>query len=286
MTGYGHGSHSKGGLEVRVEVSSVNRKQLEIACNLPRDLAPFEPAVRDVVASALHRGRITLAAGITASGVPAVTIDERLAGEVAASMRRLQERLGLSGEITVETVLRAPGVIRSGEPIPDPALGEEVLLAATREALASLQRMRETEGARLKSELARGVRELRTMADEIRELVPGVAEKLFAAMQARLATRHLGIDLQDERLLRELALYADKADVSEEILRVSSHLDQFETLLDSKEPTGKALEFLAQELFRELNTTGAKCADAGITRIVVASKSEVEKIREQLANVE
>lgn len=286
MTGYGRGGNSCRGIRLRAEISSVNRKQLEVAAQLPRELAGFDPMVRELVATHLHRGRISVAVTIQNTTPSEVIVDEALAARVADSMRQMQARLKLPGEVTLDAVLRAPGVIRPAETAINPEAAGEALTAAITAALKDLQKMREREGAHLAKELKNRVGKLRALSKKINARAPGVAKRLGENLRKRLETHKISIPRGDERLLKEIALFAERADITEEIIRVESHLAQFDGLLKSKQPVGRTMEFLSQELFREFNTMGAKAGDAEIARLAVESKSEVEKIREQLANVE
>ena len=201
-------------------------------------------------------------------------------------MRALQKELNAPGEITIGTILQAPGVMRLPEQVINAQEVWPVIERALRAALADLIKMREREGRHLAKDLIRRLKAIRKYLKEIRALHPDVVKKYRAALLDRLQKAGLPIEINDERLVKEISFFADRADVSEELTRVESHLAQFAHHLRKNEPVGRTLEFITQEIFRELNTLGAKGNDAAISQRVVACKAELEKIREQVQNLE
>jgi uncharacterized protein (TIGR00255 family) len=201
-------------------------------------------------------------------------------------MRALQKELSVTGEITIGTILQAPGVMRLPE---ETVAADEVwpgLERALRSALGDLIKMREREGKHLAKDLIHRLKNLRKNLKEIRSLHPDVAKRYHEALMERIEKAGVPVTHDDERLLKEVSIYADRIDVSEELTRLESHLAQFAHHLRKNEPVGRTLEFITQEIFRELNTLGAKANDAGISQRVVACKAELEKIREQIQNLE
>ncbi|HEX4653207.1 MAG TPA: YicC/YloC family endoribonuclease [Candidatus Udaeobacter sp.] len=288
MTGYGRGETDYAGTKFSVELNSVNRKQSDIVVNLPRDLLELEPRIRQTINENISRGRtnatVTLHSG--ANGVRNLALNTDLARSYHEAMQTLQKKLDTPGEITITTILQAPGVMR----FPEQALNAEeawpAVERALRGALADLVKMREREGKHLAKDLIHRLKAIRKKLKEVRALHPDVVKKYRAALLDRIEKAGLPIATQDERLLKEITFFADRADVSEELTRLESHLAQFAHALRSKEPVGRTLEFITQEIFRELNTLGAKANDAAISQRVIACKAELEKIREQVQNLE
>ena len=288
MTGYGRAEIHHDGTKFSVELNSVNRKQSDIVINLPRDLTELEPRIRQTINENISRGRtnvvITFHNG--PNGARHLALDTELARSYHEAMRSLQKELNAPGEITISTILQAPGVMRFPE---QEVNAEEVWPAvdrALRAALADLIKMREREGRHLAKDLIHRLKAMRKKLKEIRALHPDVIKRYRASLLDRIQKAGLPIASDDERLLKEISFFADRADVSEELTRLESHLAQFAHHLRRHEPVGRTLEFITQEIFRELNTLGAKANDAAISQRVVACKAELEKIREQVQNLE
>jgi uncharacterized protein (TIGR00255 family) len=288
MTGYGRAETDHGGTKFSVELNSVNRKQSDIVVNLPRDLAELEPRIRQTINESISRGRtnvvVTLHNG--QNGARNLALDAELARSYHEAMRALQKELDAPGEITISTILQAPGVMRSPERAVSAEEAWPAIDRALRAALADLIKMREREGRHLAKDLIHRLKAMRKKLKEIRTFHPEVVKKYRAALLDRLQKAGLPIAIDDERLLKEISFFADRADISEELTRVESHLAQFAHHLRKNEPVGRTLEFITQEIFRELNTLGAKANDAAISQRVVACKAELEKIREQVQNLE
>lgn len=285
MTGHGRGDVAVKGVRAVVECFSVNRKQGEVSVAVPRDLSWLEPHVREDVLKRVARGKVQVSVAIeSASGEAAQLIDERRAAAFLQQARALQKKLGLSGEISLETVLSAPGVLKSE------STDTHDILPAVKKSLAAalddLLVMRAREGGHLKKELTRCATRMATLVKKVRTLAPGVPKRQRENLQRRLEAVQLPVDILDPRLATEIAVFAERCDITEELTRLDSHLVQLRENLDSDGPVGRTLEFLTQEMGREWNTTGAKANDAEITRLVVEAKSELDKLREQLANIE
>jgi len=288
MTGYGRAETDHGGTKFSVELNSVNRKQSDIVVNLPRDLAELEPRIRQTINENISRGRTNVVVTFHngQNGARNLALDADLARSYHEAMRALQKELDAPGEITISTILQAPGVLR----FPERAVSAEeawpAVDRALRAALADLIKMREREGRHLAKDLIHRLKAMRKKLKEIRALHPEVVKRYRTALLDRLQKAGLPITTNDERLLKEISFFADRADISEELTRVESHLAQFAHHLRKNEPVGRTLEFITQEIFRELNTLGAKANDAPISQRVVACKAELEKIREQVQNLE
>jgi uncharacterized protein (TIGR00255 family) len=291
MTGYGRATRPLANFQVRVELSGVNRRGLEIALQLPREWAVLEPRARETLQAQLARGRVQ--ANLTcqsetngAGGAPVLDVATAQAFHQAAT--KLQHELGLSGDIPLATVLAAPGVMRPADfaAPPDGEAAWPVLQETIKEALHSFVAMRADEGRRIAEELRGRIGALGKWAAEIEVLHPGVAQKYREALIERLQRAKIEVAPDDDRLAKEIALFADRSDISEELARLRGHLEQFRKLAGEEGAVGRTLDFLTQEMARECNTLGVKCNDLAISRLVVACKAEVEKIREQVQNVE
>ena len=288
MTGYGRGEVDHGGVKFSVELNSVNRKQSDIVINLPREFAELEPRIRQAINEKLSRGRtsVVVSAQDAANGARKLALDTSLARSYHDAMRALQKELNAPGEISIGTILQAPGVMRFSENSINAEQAWPAVESALGAALAELVKMREREGNHLSRDLKQRLKLIRRETKEVGQLFPEVVKKYRAALLERIRKAGVDVGLDDERLLKEVSLFADRADISEELTRLKSHLTQFEQHLGKEEPVGRTLEFITQEIFRELNTVGAKANDASISQRVVSCKAELEKIREQIQNLE
>ena len=288
MTGYGRGEVDHGGVKFSVELNSVNRKQSEIVMNLPREFAALEPQIRQAINDKLSRGRtsVTVSCQDATNGNRRLALDTALARSYHDAMLALQKELDAPGEISIGAILQAPGVMRFSENSIDADDAWPPVERALRDALAELVKMREREGKHLAKDILERLKSIRRHLKQVRALFPGVVKKYRAALLERIENAGVTVAGEDERLLKEVAIFADRCDVSEELTRLASHLTQFEQHLKIDAPVGRTLEFITQEISRELNTLGAKSNDAVISQRVVACKAELEKIREQIQNVE
>lgn len=288
MTGFGRGESVAGGWRFAIELSSVNRKQGEIVVTLPREWHSHEAALRQQIAERVARGRVVANVKIERARGPQeqLRVDFDLAAAYVAALRQIAETVGSPLALDASDLLRAPGVFTVEESVP---LGPEVgpaLVKAAQRALDAFDKTRLAEGAALRKDMESRLKELRTLHKKIAALAPKVTTHHRESLRRRLDEAGLPLPLDDDRLLREIALFAERCDISEELARLASHLDQCATALRGTEPAGRPLDFLCQELHRELNTMTSKASDAGIAHLVVAGKSAVEKLREQVQNLE
>ena len=288
MTGFGRGeSRQTDGTTWVVECSSVNRKQLEVSVNLPRDLSDLETQVRSQVAGLCSRGRVNVhIRSDAAEAVKQPRVDEVVAAQYVQTLKDLAGKLGISPEISLSEIARLPGVLVGESAEADAEAAWPAIHEALTGALEQLCAMRGTEGDHLKDEMETRLGSIEAHASAIAEKAPHVPEHQRQVLRQRLEQAGLPLPLDDERLLKEIALFADRTDISEELSRAASHLKQFRAYLASTEPVGRSLDFLVQEFFREFNTMGSKCNNAEIAHAVVSAKTELEKIREQVQNVE
>ena len=290
MTGYGRGTATFEGRQIAVELSSVNRKQAEISLSLPRALLELEPRVRDEINAHISRGRLTVAVGLHAKGGgkegKGGAINVAAAKEYRDQLEALRKSLKLEGEITLDQVLRGPGVLDSENVEIATETAWPALKKALKTALDQFVQMRKHEGEALAADLRKRVLAIQKNVKTIGVLAPKVMEHHRGSLLERAAKAGLEIEASDERLLKEIVFFADRSDISEELTRLRSHLDQFFGQLGKDEPVGRTLDFLLQELFRETNTIGNKANFLAISQIVVGMKTELEKLREQVQNIE
>ena len=287
MTGYGRGTATLDGRQIAVELSSVNRKQAEISLSLPRELVELEPRVRDEINAHISRGRLTVAVGLHhKGGTRSGGVNLTAAKAYRKQLDGLRKELKLSGEITLDQVLRGPGVIDSDDIEIDVDEAWRALGKALKTALDQFVKMRQQEGEALTADLRKRTLAIQKHVKTISVLAPKVMEHHRGSLLERAAKAGLEIGATDERLLKEIVFFADRSDISEELTRLRSHLDQFFGQLAKDEPVGRTLDFLLQEMFRETNTIGNKANFLAISQIVVGMKTELEKLREQVQNIE
>jgi|TARA_B110000196_G_scaffold75679_1_gene64957 uncharacterized protein (TIGR00255 family) len=288
MTGFGCGEALNDDLIYRVEVASVNRKQADIVVNLPRELSALDSRIRKQVSEVVSRGRINVGISLKSAEAQSgsLSINLPLAEEYTAAIAKLEERLGLNGLVSRFDPSRAPGVIQLGETLPEPEDAWPFVQKALKESLSKLLEMRSTEGAHLKSDLESRLAVLKGFLQQISEQAPSVVKRYRDNLIKRLDSADIELNLDDERLIKEIGLFADRCDISEEVTRLESHFSQCHKYFKSDEAVGRPLDFLIQEMGREINTIGSKANDASIAQIIVESKTELEKIREQIQNIE
>lgn len=290
MTGFGAASAPWRDKILRVEISGVNRKQTEVAVSLPRTWTEFEHPLRRQIASAVSRGRVNVSVVMKRAdgSVPAgeLLLHEDMATQLKSHWERLSA-LGLPcAPVSVEDLMRT-GVLEAQ--MEEASVAEDlapVLEAAAAAALAAFLAMRAQEGEVLRLDVLKRLAGLRRLRESMLAQAAGVPARYRELLLKRLEEAEIPADLGDERILREIALFADRCDVSEELVRLVSHFGQFEALCAGSEPAGRPLDFLCQEMFREFNTIGSKANDAALAQAVVEAKTELEKIREQVQNIE
>ncbi len=289
MTGHGRGSATEEGRRVTAECSSVNRKGLEIAVALPKALVTLEPKVREEVQRSVRRGRVNVTIALESSGAATEqsVIDTAAARRLLNELKTLRDELSISGEISLELLLRSPGVLKSSvEEVPAAEDLWPSVAAALAQALERLTAMRRKEGVHLVADLLKRVRLLENATKAIRTRGPSVLRQRREHLKSRLEELGVSVSSADPSLARELALMAERSDITEELTRLESHFAQCREALAGSEPAGRTLDYLAQEMFREFNTLGNKAGDSAISRRVVQSKAELDRIREQVANLE
>ncbi len=288
MTGFGAASAPLHNATLRVEIGGVNRKQTEISVSLPRAWAELESQVRELVAGAVSRGRVnvTISLQTAASGGGNLSVNKSKLAALQACMAEVAGSLQHPVEPTLDALVRLGIIAEESESDITPETAWAAAEPAIKEALQAFLTLRAEEGANLRADLLGRINTLRDYREQLIARASGVPARYREQLMKRLEESGLPLPVDDERIIKEIALFADRCDVSEETTRLLSHLDQFEKICDKQEAVGRTLDFLCQEIFRELNTTGSKANDAELAQLVVTAKTELEKIREQVQNVE
>jgi len=288
MTGYGRGESRNEKMAISAEIKSVNHRFADINVKLPRFLNVLENDVRKRVAALVRRGKVDVYLTQEALGESACepVLDRSLAGAYARVFRELAEVCELQGDISLELVAAQRDVITLREVAQDEEYLRGQLFEALDRALAAHDQMRRTEGEATAADMRERLGSIENLLEVIVARAPEVAREWQEKLHERLARLQPDVAADPQRIAQEVALFADRCDISEEVTRFRSHLVQFRDLFASDEPVGRQMDFLLQELNRETNTMGSKSNDAELTRQVVAIKAELEKIREQVQNVE
>ncbi len=288
MTGYGKGSASTDGREMTVELKSVNHRYLDVGMRLPRHLSFLEDPIRSALTGRLSRGHVDVFVNYRnlRSDARSVEIDAPLLAAFVAAARQANETLGLQDDLSLTAALRLPDVssVRETDEDPDALLG--LLNSAINGAIDAMLVMRKQEGDRLSVYLGNCADTIESLTNQIAVRAPVVVEEYRVKLNDRIATLLGNVEVDRARLATEVALFADKASIDEEITRLNSHLTQLRSLLVENEPAGRKRDFVVQEMNREFNTIGSKANDGELTRLVLTGKAEIEKIREQVQNIE
>ena len=290
MTGYGRAEAAGGRTILSVECKSVNHRNLDVSLKLPRVLGGFESDARRLIQSAMQRGRVDVSVAVTAAEgtvLNPLSVNLAQAREYAEAARGLAEALDLTEGPSLGWVMAQSGVLTREEQAPlSPEEAWPLLERALSAALAALVERRETEGRALGQELAGLGAVLAGHVDTVARRAPAAVERRAARLRERMQTMLAGAEIDQARLATEVAVWADKTDVTEEMARLRAHLAQLAALLAGDGPVGRTLDFLIQEINREVNTVGSKADDLEISQAVIAAKSTLEKMREQVANLE
>lgn len=291
MTGFGRGEISASGMKVVVELSTVNRKQFDCNLSMPRELGCLESKLHALIHAEVSRGyvkgNVTLKAAPGSESMRLLNME--LVKAQIAELRGAARELNLSDDLRASVLLQLPEAINTTALFDQPEEAWPLLEQATKQALKHLGQMRACEGAAMAADLRRRFQELEVLSQTIAPLAAAVPKQYQATLGKRLAELlgEGGAGMVDPALLaREVAVFADRCDVSEELTRLASHFVQVAKVLDEGQASGRTLDFLCQEMFREINTTGSKANDAEITRLVIAFKAGLEAAREQVQNVE
>jgi len=290
MTGFGRSEYSDGKRNITVEIKSVNHRYSDISVKMPRRYSFAEDKIKAAVKEKLRRGKVDVSImveNITENDIN-IKLNEPIARQYYENLKTLQENFDLCGEISLRLLATMPDVMKAMADVEDEEEITKAILTPVSQAASNLEAMRETEGEKLAADLIGKGRSIKSLLDKIEERAPGVVRDYTARLKERIAELLDGnASIPEERILTEAAIFADKCSIDEEITRLNSHLIQLEKILkEGKEAEGKKLDFLVQEMNREANTIGSKANDITITNYMLEIKSEIEKIREQVQNIE
>lgn len=288
MTGYGRAGAVLHGRDIKVELRSVNSRYLEYSSRLPRSCFFLEDKLKKLVAARVSRGKVELSLSIqnVTAADTVVSVNWGLAEGYRAALTSMVERMDLKNDVTVGMLARFPDVLtQTAAPTDEDALWQDVESIAN-QAIDAFVAMRAAEGEKLKADVESRLQNVEALVGQIEQATEGrvkaYSDRLYARLRELLEDR----SIEESRLVTEAAIFADKTAIDEETVRLHSHVAQYRQILELNEPIGRKLDFLTQELNRESNTIGSKCQDVAITRLVVELKSEIEKIREQIQNIE
>jgi len=288
MTGYGSSERTDGGLRVRVEIRSVNQRFLDLQIKGPRQFLQIEDRIRKSVEAALGRGRVTVyIESRDESEAAAPTVNLPVARKLMRDLRELASELGMPGDVDVGVLSRFPQVLDAGAETPSADALWRTTGPVVDEAVRGLVAMREQEGREILADLAGRIDEIDRAVGEIESTAPGVTRALKERVNEKIRSLvDATVPVDDARLAQEVAIAAERADYTEEVVRLKAHVAQARQCFESDAPVGKRLNFLVQEMHREANTIGSKTADLGVSESVLFLKEEIEKVREQIQNVE
>lgn len=288
MTGYGRAREMLNKRDITVEVRSVNNRYLDCTAKMPRMYAFAEDAVKTRVQKAISRGKVDVYISVDASAadVAKVSVNRELAAGYAAALRELAEVAGMEAKVTPEQLSRFPDVLSVTKEDEDLDSVSADLCQVLDEALEAYNAMRAVEGEKLAEDISGRLNTIESLTEQVEQRSPETVSEYRRKLTARMQEVLQSTTIDEQRILTEAAIYADKIAVDEETVRLRSHLAQLRVMLQSDEPMGRKMDFLIQEVNREANTTGSKCNDVSIAQVVISLKAEVEKIREQVQNIE
>ena len=288
MTGYGRARKTLNKRDITVEVRSVNNRYLDCTVKMPRMYTFAEDAIKQRVQKAISRGKVDVYISVDASAadVAKVTVNRELAAGYAAALQELAQVCGTEPHVTAEQLARFPDVLTVTKVDEDLETVSSDLCEVLEEALESYNAMRAVEGKKLAEDILNRLDTIESYTAQVEQRSPETVKEYREKLTARMQEVLQSTTIDPQRILTEAAIYADKVAVDEETVRLRSHVAQLRTMVESDEPMGRKMDFLIQEVNREANTTGSKCNDVEIARVVVGLKAEVEKMREQVQNVE
>ncbi|WP_395151794.1 YicC/YloC family endoribonuclease [uncultured Allofournierella sp.] len=288
MTGYGRGEAVVNGRSITIEIKSVNSRYFEYFSRIPRSAAFLDDKLKQQLAQQISRGKTELHMQIqnVSAASTQVEVDLPLARQYAQAMAQISQELGVKNDVTAGMLSRCPDVLVLRQPQVDEEQLWQDVSGVCQQALERFVAMRTQEGQKLKEDILSRLDTIEANVQRIEQESEGRVEAYTQRLYARLQTLLQDHTVEESRLLTEAAIFADKTAVDEETVRLRSHLAQYRQILTGEGPVGRKLDFLTQELNRETNTIGSKCQDIAITRIVVDTKAEIEKIREQIQNIE
>lgn len=288
MTGYGRNEAVIDGKKIYCEIKSVNHRYSDYSIKVPRNLGFLEDRIKKLASEKISRGKVDIYVGIeyTETSDRKIFLNNELAKEYLTALGQLRDELGLRDDISVMNVARLPDIFRAERLEEDEDKLWEAVSSVVRAALDEFTAMREREGERIEKDLSARIEYMRSVAAKVEARSPETVEEYRAKLYNKIKEVLDGKEVDEARVLTEVAIFADKIAVNEETVRLCSHFDEFYQIISSDEPAGRRLDFLIQEINREINTTGSKANDIEISRYVVELKGETEKLREQVQNIE
>ncbi|WP_163101443.1 YicC/YloC family endoribonuclease [Peribacillus alkalitolerans] len=287
MTGYGRGTREQDNVKVIVEVKTVNHRFLECSFRMPRQLLVLEDKLKKTMHTYINRGRAEVYVTVEGEGLinRRLQLDWKLLHQFMEEMEKVNEAFSLNQKPSLKEITAIENIISVEEFQTDNNIIEDLIIESLKDACKTLKVMREEEGAELKKDLHFQMKNIWSSTEKIREFAPNVLASYRERLKQKMVEYANGL-IDETRLLNEVAIFADKADINEEITRLQSHVSQFEKTMDDHGPIGRKLDFIVQEMNREVNTIGSKANDASITTFVVEMKSSLEKMKEQVQNIE
>ena len=288
MTGYGSAKGTVEGLEIRVELKSVNNRYLDTSVRLPRSFLFAEEMIKSSVQKHISRGKVDVFVNVdsSAAGDMAVKVNEGLLKGYVEAIRHIAEEYGLADDLTAQSVSRFPDVLTVEKKDLDAEAISAGMEAIVEEALRDFDAMRTREGEKLRDDVLTRLETIRTLVVQVEEKAPETVTAYRRRLEQKMAEVLSGAGIDENRILAEAAIFADHIAVDEETVRLRSHMSQLTGMINGNSPTGRKIDFLIQEFNREANTIGSKCQNSEIAHVVVDLKSEIEKIREQIQNIE
>jgi uncharacterized protein (TIGR00255 family) len=288
MTGFGRGEYEENGRGYTVEIKSVNHRYSDVSIKMPRQMSYLEDDIRKYILQYISRGKIDvyIAQDKFSDEDVSITIDDALAGAYVRALNELKERYDLKDDISVISLAKIPDVLNISKVEEDKEKIWGTLKGALDISLNELIEMRKIEGQKLADDIIKRGKYIKTIVKRIEERSPEVVKDYKTKLEERIKEIAGDVDIDEMRIAQEVAIFADRSSITEEVVRMYSHLNQLELILSEDEPVGRKLDFLVQEMNREINTIGSKANDLDITKDVVEVKSEIEKIREQIQNIE
>jgi len=289
MTGYGRSEKQNGQFACKAEVRSVNNRFIEVNTRLPKFLSALELPLKKLIKSKCARGSFDLFLTLEKEDAAGADLEIKpnlgLATQYFEAFKKIKDELGLAGDMPIEALLGVKDIIKT-EPLTLDTSQEEMILETVEEAISALIKMRQEEGNNLQKDLAARLQDIHQLVQNIKERQPVVLEEYRNRLNDKIKTLTEGMDLDETRLAQETAIMADRCDISEEITRLGSHFEQFNSMFEKAGPIGRKMEFVTQEINRETNTIGSKSVDYQVSQSVIEIKSLLEKIREQIQNIE
>lgn len=287
MTGFGRGEATRDNITFTVDIKSVNHRYSDISVRMPRVVQGLEQKVREYVNSKLNRGKIDIYINYDSFGQDTkVKLDINLAAAYVDSLNVLKEQFGIKDELSLSLLTRFTDILKLDTEEQDIDFLWSILSDALEKSVSSLVSMRSSEGERLQKDMLLKLDNIKDIVEDIKAMSAGLADEYRAKLYERIKELTKDIQPDENRILTEVAIFADKSGIDEEIVRLGSHLEEFKKTLNIKTPIGKKLDFIVQEMNREVNTIGSKSSNLSVVNNVISIKTEIEKIREQIQNIE